>query len=291
MKKAVWLIGFIFLVFLGDRSGGWMLHQLIKTSEFRYSRLYTGRAECDILLIGNSRGLSFYQPQIEAVTGKQTLNLSYNGLPVDLAGVLVRDYIEGYGNPELVVIDITLCDRFYSELTAQFGCYQSSSDRLKRLIRDSLNLKSQAFALSHLYRYNSEVFQRAIFYLNKSDEDWLLDRMITDDLIEKVEDENYRFDLLFPDKTPLVLAELTNFLQEQGIKVKLIVNPYFPLFRQRMTDLDALIAAVEEATGLPVWDYSTAIDDKEAFGDLQHLNKKGAKLFIQKLQADKFWDF
>ena len=65
MKNIIWIIATIALAFLGDRTAGWVLGKITTESNFRYSRLYGGEAECDVLLVGNSRGLIFYQPYVE----------------------------------------------------------------------------------------------------------------------------------------------------------------------------------------------------------------------------------
>ena len=65
MKKPLWFIALFALVFAGDRLGGRLLQKQVDSSLFRYSRLYRGDAAADILLVGNSRGLTFYQPYIE----------------------------------------------------------------------------------------------------------------------------------------------------------------------------------------------------------------------------------
>ena len=286
MQKIYWIIALIGLFVLGDRLGGFVLAKIVEQSEFRYSRLYTNRGACDILLVGNSRGLSFFQPYIEETSGKNTLNLSYNGMPVDLATVLIEDYFENYPAPKKLILDITLCDRFNPELIAGFNFYNRYSPNLSQLLTKTNPRNAYAGQLSHLFQYNSEVFQRALYYRTKTDKDWLLDRQITPELIQKVENEEYEFIIKYPPETPDLLGELVTKVQEKGTEVVLVINPYFPLFVERMTNLQDLKVEVEKATGLKVHDYSTAIQGKVNFGDLQHLNKKGSYEYIQLLQEE-----
>lgn len=290
MRRLLGILLFIFLVLLGDRLAGWALGQLLDKSQFRYSRLYQSTEDAAILLIGNSRGLSFYQPHMEELSGKSTFNLSYNGMPADLAKVLVEDYLERHDVPEITLIDITICDRFNKELVAGFSPYLRYSTRLDSLINAYDKKIGTANRLTHLFRYNSEVFQRALFYLGKSDEDWLLDRAITDELIAKATDPDYDFIIKYP---PAVLNEfkaLVDLLQHTGTSVRLVINPYYPIFRDKMTNLDQLKAEVEAKTGLPVYDYSRSVKGDENFGDLQHLNKKGSRIYIDLLYRDGFLD-
>lgn len=285
MKRIYWIIALVALTFVGDRVGGFVLEKLTEKSQFRYSRLYKGEAKSDILLVGNSRGLMFYQPYIEDLTGKETFNISYNGMPMNLGRVLVEDYLERYEAPELMILDITMCDRNNDGLIAGFNAYSSFSNRMNALVKATNPTVGNAGMVSHLYRYNGEIFQRALYYLGKSDEDWLLDRVITDDLVNTVgECEPYDIDVpenIFEDfKATVALA------QSKGVKVELVINPYYPPFAEKITNLAAIKKKFGEAVGLEVHDYSSAITDVEGFGDYQHLNKRGSRAFLDLLSED-----
>jgi hypothetical protein len=65
MKHLIWYTSFIALLFAGDRVGGIFLHDQVMHSQFRYSQLYSRLAAADIMLLGNSRGLTFYQTCIQ----------------------------------------------------------------------------------------------------------------------------------------------------------------------------------------------------------------------------------
>ena len=284
----VWIGLFILVLFTGDRTGAFLANQLVKASGFRYARLYNGEANADILLIGNSRGLCFYQPYLEAQIGIHTLNLSYNAMPLDLMEVLVSDYLSRYPTPQSAWIDITIADRVNPSLIQSFTPFMSFSDSLSRLIRQHSYQTSIATDWSHLYRYNSELFHRSLFYLGVSDEDWLLDRGIGADMLAKLTDD-YEFYMYYPPEMIEVLGRLVDLLERKGVEVTLLVNPYFPPFREKIRDLDALIEEVEAYTKKEVLDYSRAVQDTSAFGDFQHLNKKGAKRYMDRLLADSLF--
>lgn len=284
MKQFSYLIGVVVLFLLGDRFAGYYLQQQATSSQFRYSRLYDGRAAADILLVGNSRGLTFYQPYIEEKTGLSTCNLSYNGMPAELAAVLSMDYIERYPAPKAIVIDITLCDRPNEELMTAFTTYMNQSVRLDTFLHRKLPKVWWGSQVTRLFRFNNEVFQRALYYKSKSDEDWLLDRVISERLAAKVDSMKYsmRADLIPP------LDTLTAYAVAKGIPVKLVIGPYFPGFARNINnmDLDSLKLIVEQRTGLPVHDYRSALSDPAVFGDLQHPNKKGSIQYIDLMMAD-----
>lgn len=282
MKNGYWFIALFALVVAGDRLGGRLLQKQVDASQFRYSRLYRGDAAADILLVGNSRGLTFYQPYIEEKSGRATFNLSYNGMPMDLAKVLVQDYLDRYPAPRVMVVDITTCDRVNDELLAGFLAYTAHSQRLDTLIRARQPDAWGGGRVSALFRFNNEVFQRALYYRHRSDEDWLLDRVIADRLAADV--ANNAYDLVVQDYLVRQLMEMVQSAQAKGARVRLVISPYFPNFSVK--SLDQLKTAVEQATGLPVSDYRAALHDPTDFGDFMHPNKKGAMAYIDLLRRD-----
>ncbi len=291
MKKLIWIFALLLITFAGDRLGGWILKKQVDNSQFRYSRLYTDRAACDILLIGNSRGLIFYEPHIEKITGKKTLNLSYNGMSVDLMNTLVQDYFEKYAAPKQMIVDVTMCDRINDQLTTGFNTYSTYSKRLEQLILERGGNMGHGAKVSHLFRYNSEIFQRALFYANKTDKDWLLDRVINQNMIDgisKIEPYtiNLEPDTIKPAYLPSMLNKLIKTAQSKGTDVQLVINPYYPPFANKITNLATFKSKIEKHTGLPVHDYSLAVKEIKGFGDYQHLNKYGAAIYLDQLKRD-----
>lgn len=286
MKKTLWIIALVAVIFIGDRIGGMILQKLADSSQFRYSRLYGGAAKADILLVGNSRGLMFYQPYIEEMTKQKTLNISYNALSIDLAKNLVADQIEINGAPKMMILDITMCDRENDQLISGFQTYRSHSENLSTLIETRKPKTFYGGVLSHLFRFNSEIFHRALYYENQTDETWLLDRVINEKMIANLEAADTN-DFTINDYLFENLLATIQLAQEAGVAVKLVVNPYYPPYRnKRMINIEKTIEKVEAATNLKVYDYSTAVTDLKAFGDYQHLNKYGSQLFLDQLLAD-----
>ncbi len=287
MKKAYWVFATILLALLVDRAGGWFLSKITKESQFRYSRLYNGNEAADILFVGNSRGLSFYQPYAEEKTGLNTANLSYNGMPIELASTLVQDYLDRHQAPKVMLMDLSLLDsvRMDNKLAYQFNHYTPFSGRLSKLLREKFTNDFYAGKVSHLYRHNSEVFQRTFYYWKKSDKDWLLDRVISPEMVASVGSQpKLRFH--YDEKMLGHLANLVKYAQGKGTRVELVVNPYYPDFVPKIGNLDTLIMDVQRTAGVTVKRYTNAVQEAEAFGDYQHVNKVGAKKYIDQLVAD-----
>jgi len=287
MKHLLWYLAFFAFLFIGDRIAGFLLQKQAASSQFRYSRLYSRLGEADILLLGNSRGLTFYQPYIEEITGLTTCNLSYNGLPMDAAKCLLLDYhdlmhFDGTKKPETWLIDITMCDRENDELLAGFLMYTHRSRHLDTLIYNKLPKVWWGGQVSWLFRYNNEIFQRTLAYQNKSDQDWLLDREIPKSLSDEV--SKHSFNLEIHPYLIQNLKETVVLAQQSNIRVALIIGPYFPGFQVK--NLDALKFEVEKTTGLSVHDYRAALSDPTDFGDFMHPNKKGSMKYMELLKRD-----
>ena len=286
MKQIWFYVFFILFLLAGDRLAGHLLQSEIEQSQFRYSRLYRGDAAADILLLGNSRGLTFYQPYLEQITGKSTFNLSYNGLPMDAANTLVQDYLDRYPAPKTLLIDITICDRENDALLAGLLPYTAQSSRLNALMARKLPKIYWGGKVSALFRFNHEVFQRAMYYRKQSDKDWLLDRVLPETLAQQAPENSY--DLELHPYLMEQLKETVTAAQAKGVRVALVLGPYFPGFQVK--NLDALKAAATNATGLPVGDYHAALSDPADFGDFMHPNKKGSAIYLDLLQRDGFFD-
>ena len=295
-KQLIWIFACLALAFLGDRLVGSQLHKLTETSQFRYSRLYNSNETADILFVGNSRGLTFYQPEVERLTGQKTMNLSYNGMPADLAKTLVMDYLERHVPPKVMIVDVTLCDRYNESLKTSMNLYVPFSRRLGNLIKNSasINLKNahsvevdttDAYAgrkvyyggkISQLYQHNSEIFQRVLYHRNKLDEDWIVDRIISESATKDTAFRSYQV-RMFPVMVNQ-MKEMIDFAKEKGVIVKLVINPYHAPFAETIRDsfLTPLKMYVETQTGMLVSDFSTALQNIDEIGDYQHANKKGS---------------
>ena len=281
----MWVGLWLLIAFAGDRLFGYGLRHVAESSSFRYSRLYTGQAEADVVLIGNSRGLNFYQPFIEERTGLSTLNLSYNAMPGQLSAALLRDYRERYGAPEVLIADITHLDRDNVDLIREFRVYAQFSHRLDTLLRGRDPKIWGGAQFSHLTRYGGEVAQRMFYYTTRGDEDWIVDRVIAPSVVtDTVALEPY--ELGVAQRRVDEFADVVAEYRAGGTQVVLVVNPYYPAFARAIANLDSLVSAVERATGLEVLDYSTSVTGDENFGDYQHLNKAGAARYLARLLED-----
>ena len=178
-----------------------------------------------------------------------------------------------------------MCDRNNPQLISGFGPYSSYSPSLNQLIKSVSKTSWTAGQLSHLYRFNGEVFQRTMNYLGKSDKDWLIDRVISSSMQKNATKE----EVVELQTDSYLLAELQDLIvaaEAKGVIVELLVNPYYPPYAKRMESLTHFINQVEETTGKTVNNYAFSLQLTDGFGDYQHLNKKGSKKYLAQLAKD-----
>jgi hypothetical protein len=282
MRQLLFLLAFLCLFVAGDRLGGYLFQRQTAQSLFRYSRLYEDKTPSEILVLGNSRGLMYYQPHLEQVSGFRSTNLSYNGLSADIAAALCADHLERHPETKLLLLDITMLDRENDELLCAFAPYLRYSKRLDSLLHHRQPKVWYGTQISHLFRYNNEVFQRAFYYRNRDDKDWLLDRVITERLAAERDKQVFEF-----KENPYLVEQLKGILavaRQKNVAVRLLIGPYFPGFKP--VGLDKLRENVENATGMTVHDYRYALTERTDFGDLMHPNKQGSIRYLDRLRDD-----
>jgi len=284
-NRWIWIPLFILLVFLGDRIGGFILKQIESKSQFRFTSLYQQKAACDILIAGNSRGLSFYQPFVEEKSNKKVFSLAYNGMSSSLGYVFLQDYYKHYKAPEKLILEITCADRFNKELIPAFSTYSSYSKNLRSYLKEKDNNIYYASKISHLVRYNSEVFQRCMRYLKSDDKLWLTDRTISEAMQEESKSlKNISIDLI--PELQNSLTQSAKLAQENGTEVILVVAPFLPNYHDALFNLQDYIQEVEKNTGLKVHNYADAIQDPKLFGDYFHINVFGSEKFVEQMNHD-----
>ncbi|SOD93126.1 hypothetical protein [Spirosoma fluviale] len=291
MKHVLWLIALVVFTLLGDRLGGSLLNRFVNKSHFRYSQLYKGEAKAQVAFLGNSRGLSFCEPYVHQITGRTSFNLSYNAMPMDLGYTLFRDYLERNPAPQKLIIEVSMCGLTNKELVLIFGCYAPFSRGLSDLITAHDAKIGIAGQVINLLRYNGEVFQRTLYYLNRADDNWLANRTISPGMLEGLAlQQPYRF-AFASEEILRNLVKTVKLAQQRGIDVKLVLNPYLPAFAaNKIKQVQPWKNAITAATGLPVADYSRAIQGNEFFTDYQHLNLNGSLKYISLLKKDAILD-
>lgn len=285
-----WAAGVLLLlvVFLGDRGIGYGLHRLLLSSELRYSQMYAGGLEMDGLILGSSRGVNgFYAPGLSARLGTEWLNLSHNGVSTRLLEALLRDYLELNAKPEIVIVEVTSVQ---SDLSAimNLKMYWGQSEHLGALAREYSKKDYYGAEVSWLYAHNSEMFLRAMHYLDRTDQDWINRYSITTALLEQTRElPPQQYEAPKPENVA-ALRRILELCQQQDIEVRLVFTPLLPAYVGKLENLDAWIASLqaEIGGGQRIYNYAAALDDPNDFADRVHLNVHGVETLMEQMIAD-----
>ena len=279
-RALIWLVALVAIVIAGDHILAGVLRKIVVRSQFRYSRLYRGGNSADVIVLGDSRGLSFYAPAIEELTGLRALNLSYNSMSPRIAEAILLDYVEHNRPPRMVIVEVTSAI-VSGALTSELRTYASLSPRLAALYAERYPVAAVAGRMFRLFPLNSELFLAVLHYMRQTDQDWIPRETMTSAVRTRPRN---RWRLApFLDNVE-ALARMVGLLHQRGIEVRLVIAPYGPSnVPVNVAGFADLIARRVQA---PVWNYASAVADPVDFADQVHLNERGSRVFLQMLQRD-----
>lgn len=285
-RTAAWLAALIAIVFAGDRILDALLDRALLRSQFRFSRVYRGGNHVAILIMGDSRGVhSFYAPAIEQITGEPVLNLSFNSMSSRISEAILADYVERNPPPRLVLIEITHLI-VASDLATELRTYANHSDRLRALYAETHPRAARLGEVFRLLAYNSEFFFRAMYYLRRSDQDWINRTTIGREVLATPAGKGQ---LVIGPESLDALERTVRTLRGRGITVRLLIAPYES--PDRFTNIPEVMRIVSERVHLPVLNYIAAGGSFENFADRVHMNQRGSEKFMQRLAADGVFDY
>src|SRR5207342_1372025 len=103
--------------------------------------------------------------------------ISGNGLSAKVAKALVEDYLDHQQQPKLIVIEASCVTTATGPgIVSDFKPFWNRSPRLLNLAEQYAATVARATQVTWLYRFNSELFLRSMYFLvrNKSDQFGLL---------------------------------------------------------------------------------------------------------------------
>jgi hypothetical protein len=279
-RAAVWWMVLVAVVIAGDHLLALGLQQVLVRSQFRFSRIYRGGNDADVVVIGDSRGVhSFYAPALEQMTGLRVLNLSYNSLSPHIAEALLLDYLERNRAPRIVVIEATSTITS-GALTPELRTYAGFSPRLAAQYAGVHPVASKMARLFWLFPLNSELFLEGLHYMRRGDQDWILREKMPPGLRGPY--DRWRLTPL-PEEVD-ALARIVRMLRERGIEVRLVVAPYAP--NKQPANAQELVDLIEQRTQTRVWNYVGALPEQDDFADTVHLNERGSRALLGMLVRD-----
>jgi hypothetical protein len=277
LAPVLYLALLLAVLFAGDRLGGAVLAHWVDRSEFRFSKLYRGGINADILAIGDSRAVhSVYAPAIGKDTCMSVFNAAFNGMSTEIAAAIVDDYLAHNRPPKAVLIEISNVGED-AGLLSEMRLYARHQGAVRALV-DRLDPRQIFWGrFSHLYAFNNEMTLRALYYERAGDQDWVLDDTVTKDAIAHTDWQSYA---AWRPRAANVAAlkRLVAELKGRGIDPVLFIAPYHPMHARMVPEFARRIAALERDLGpdTPVLDLSTRLTSGRYFADVVHPNIAGA---------------
>ncbi len=289
-KQALAVLLFLAAFLLLDRAVAWGLERALLASRFRYSELYRGAAQNDVLIFGNSRGVNgFYTPDLSRELNAPTLNLSFNGLSMGMSELLLLDYLERNPAPKLIILEITNLhnDGLNGEI---LQLYSSRSESLaaKWAEQESrLAWIQENIAQSH--RFTGEFFLRVLYYLRRSDQNWINRYRINPEFAESFRPSaamQAGWTGAIPEDRLATLIRIRDLCVSEGIALRLVITPYLPNYVTHLEGYAAWRRQVEKSSGMPVADWSQAVANVDYFADPLHMNLDGFRVLLPRIRGE-----
>ena len=278
------------IIFLIDFSVGKTLKHFYfrQKSGFQYRTTYSiGSTKAEVLIFGSSRANHHYYPEVF----EDSLKMSYYNCGRDGCSILyhysVLKSVLKRHQPKVVVLDLVMFEfikntESYDRLSALFPYYDDHSE-----IRPIIHLKGEYEKykfFSKIYPYNSSIFSIAVGNLESN-------KKRTEDRKGYLPNPYNWGRPITPGNLPIQYELDTNkircfenFLKDclnKKIQIFVFVSPKYVVMPGQDTSL-ALGKQIAEKLGVKLYDYTedkTFKSTVEWFGDMNHLNDKGAQVY------------
>lgn len=287
-RRLAWVVVFFAAVFVIDRVVGFAFQQVVLRSQYRFSRLYRGDIDADIVIVGSSRGLhSLYAPEMTKRLGVSVYNLSDNSLGMDALACIVGDYLDRNRPPKAIIVEVTAATGVPGESLGIFQPFFGDSQRLRSAYHTYQPERYWGCRAFHAFRYNGNAIDKCLLYLLKTDQNWIspAERVIPPEMLSR---RVITGDIRIDPAQARAWAEIVAAAKAKGVTLIPIIAPYVQgAFENR--DIRAEFARQLEAAATdapPILDYSRAVVPDDAFSDRIHTNAKGAGLLLDVMMRD-----
>lgn len=287
-RLVVSLIVFACLYFPADRIASYGLGHVVKQSGFRFSKLYAGGLKADVLIFGDSRAVNaFYAPDLEEQLDQSVFHFGYNGMSTELGEVIFLDYLDYNAKPALVVFEVTNLS-VSNGLLKDLKLYAGLSPRLRSVIERDDSRLNTICSMTHLYRYNCELFLRSLYYLGRSDQGWINSGNIDPDFaVSFIPTEKDQANELYPTTGTNwdALLRIIEKCNSEGIELRLVASPYLPAFRGNLKAYDQWVTTFtrEIPSISKFYDFTKSLDSSEYYADVVHINRRGSQVLLRQM--------
>ncbi len=288
LKKALFGAALIAAGFLiADRGLALVLARVVEASNIRFSALYRGGLTADVVVVGDSRAVNaFNAPMMAARLGKTVFNAGYNGISMVVAEALVADYFDHNQPPKHLLIEVTTLGTD-NDVLKGLSPYMGESTRLHDLLAREAPVMAHALRVSHLYRYNNELFLRALYYLRRSDQAWINQGAMAEVQMQAPRARKATHPIPVDGPGFVALQGILRLCKRRGVQPVLVISPYLPRYLANRPHWNQWVQTLAARLGadVPLHDYSQHLTEPADFADPIHINHRGSqKLLLAILQ-------
>ncbi len=286
-------ISIILCFFLGDRIFTNIGLYLTKFSSLPEAKLYSGRLDSKILIVGNSRAYRhIHEKDWSEILDESVSNISMPGAPMVHFEVLLDDYVEIYGWPKKIIIELD-CIFSDTEIISSYKFLTNYSSNYSLLLKE-FDKKTFYFSqIINLYKLNSNIYLNALHKIfQKYEQPRLYGEISSAELsnFKSSKDKNNRF--LIKEYN---LESLKNIIRKYGKNsdLVLIISPYHPnIINYYSEEMVASISRLKTILkdDIKFFDFSREVFDDNFFNDLYHFNSKGVEELNSRLLDDNFFE-
>ena len=186
------------------------------------------------------------------------------------------DDVNASNTQSVIYLEITCLAS--NDFDNSFSYYVSNSPFIKR------RYSGTVYDRIGLTRLNNELFLRNIYYLGKSDNDWINTNTITPAIIREI-DHAGKVEL-FPDKAGFAarLDTLQNKCDAHGNRLVFFLAPYYPRYLNKIADYSQVTEYMKAQAGRYTFiDLNAVPLASDMFADRVHTNINGARLLTDAL--------
>lgn len=257
MKRFIFVvIAFFAAIFLIDKGLSQVLSTIVDKSNFRFSRV-SRLDENTVVVLGNSRGVnSVNEKYCHDSLNVDLINLSYNGMTPSLIIGLSQDLSKNtvFDN-SIFLIEIS---SFFAweEIKNGINCNEGNFFLQNRDFPDFFlpfrgnfktvdsiyDLKYPMNSVFNLLDYNSEGLLRSIYYLRKSDNEWINNGVISSSLIDYY-DHLHCIKLTF-DRTGF--EDLLEALKKYNVKYRFFMAPWHESYKNKFVNYNLILNLIKD---------------------------------------------
>lgn len=271
-----------------------------------WHKIYSGKLDADIVVLGTSRAEAHYDTQImHKVTGLKTYNLGISGTHLDILKIRWYSYLKRNSIPKILILDLDIIALQDSkEIYGKFQYLPFFYSEEYRSVAKNIDQDYYYEMLIPLYKYRG--YEMNIFNQIKSHSSPLLCSNAINGYVEhdikwiEKDYENFKKILKNEEKVKVldatiyykslkVLNDIVADCKKNKIKVYFIWSPtYYESNAYQLLNkkyVDSVLKCISKRNNIDYLNFSndTLCLDKKYFYNSAHLNKNGATVFSKKI--------